>query len=203
MPAPRDELCLEFANTRFWRGSEPATESLSGLGDVLAWCERAKSVDGRTASRLGAWARQHGNEGGRLFEEAIAAREMIYALFSASAAGWVVSDRDVDALNRLLASAPSRANLTIAKTGNMWRLPSATPDAASLLAPILWSAGDLLAGDRLQRVRLCANEKCRWLFLDDSKSGTRRWCSMSACGNRAKAHRHYMRKINPPAVLLG
>jgi predicted RNA-binding Zn ribbon-like protein len=42
-------------------------------------------------------------------------------------------------------------------------------------------------------VRECANDKCLWLFLDDSKNGTRRWCSMSACGNRAKAHRHYAR----------
>ena len=49
-------------------------------------------------------------------------------------------------------------------------------------------------GERLDRVRRCANDVCLWLFLDDSKSGNRRWCSMSACGNRAKAHRHYARK---------
>ena len=47
---------------------------------------------------------------------------------------------------------------------------------------------------RLARVRRCANDKCRWVFLDDSKSANRRWCSMSACGNRAKAHRHYARR---------
>jgi predicted RNA-binding Zn ribbon-like protein len=189
---------LEFADTRFWRGSEPAIETFNGFSDVLAWCERTKSVDGRNASELDGWARRHSNEAGHLFEDMIAARETIYVLFSASAAGRALSDRDLDALNRLLAGAPRRANLTIAKDGAMWRLPPATTDAASLLAPVLWSAGDLLAGERLQRVRLCANEKCRWLFLDDSKSGTRRWCSMTSCGNRAKAHRHYMRKINPP-----
>ena len=64
---------------------------------------------------------------------------------------------------------------------------------AALLAPALWSAGDLLTGPQLARVRECANDKCLWLFLDESKNGTRRWCSMSACGNRAKAHRHYLR----------
>ena len=57
----------------------------------------------------------------------------------------------------------------------------------------LCHGGDLLAGPRRLRVRQCANPQCQWLFLDDSKSGTRRWCSMSACGNRAKAHRHYLR----------
>jgi predicted RNA-binding Zn ribbon-like protein len=62
-----------------------------------------------------------------------------------------------------------------------------------LLAPVLWSAADLLVGPQIPRVRQCANPACGWLFLDTSKGGNRRWCSMSACGNRAKAHRHYMR----------
>jgi len=152
---------------------------------------------------------RHRTEAARLFDGAIAARETIYALFSTHAAGGAVSGHDVGALNRLLADAPCRANLTIArdgdaqdeaggKGGNLWRLPAATPKAASLLAPVLWSAGDLFVGERLGRVRLCANGKCRWLFLDDSSSGTRRWCSMSSCGNRAKAHRHYMRKTGRP-----
>ena len=46
---------------------------------------------------------------------------------------------------------------------------------------------DLLAGPRLDRVRRCANPECGWLFLDDSRAGKRRWCSMQSCGNRAKA----------------
>jgi predicted RNA-binding Zn ribbon-like protein len=199
VPAPRSELCLEFANTRYRRASEHATEDLKGLSDVLGWCVEARSFSQDAASELETWASRHRTEAARLFDEAIAARETIYALFSAHAAGGAVDDRDVDALNGLLADAPGRANLTIAgggdvPGGNLWRLPRAAPKAASLLAPVLWSAGDLFVGERLERVRLCANEKCRWLFLDDSKSGTRRWCSMSSCGNRAKAHRHYMRK---------
>jgi predicted RNA-binding Zn ribbon-like protein len=61
-------------------------------------------------------------------------------------------------------------------------------------APVLWSAADILVGPDSARVRECANNRCLWLFLDDSKNGTRRWCSMQACGNRAKAHRHYLRQ---------
>jgi predicted RNA-binding Zn ribbon-like protein len=69
---------------------------------------------------------------------------------------------------------------------------------AALLAPVLWSAADLLGAGRLARMRQCANPDCGWLFLDRSKSGNRRWCSMSACGNRAKAHRHYQREKSKP-----
>ncbi|MFD0271768.1 CGNR zinc finger domain-containing protein [Streptomyces sp. NPDC127106] len=44
-----------------------------------------------------------------------------------------------------------------------------------------------------ERIRTCASETCVLHFHDTSRNGTRRWCSMSACGNRAKASRHYAR----------
>lgn len=41
------------------------------------------------------------------------------------------------------------------------------------------------------RLRPCSNHSCILWFLDSSKGGRRRWCSMERCGNRAKAKRHY------------
>ncbi|MDX2393862.1 CGNR zinc finger domain-containing protein [Streptomyces sp. DK15] len=49
----------------------------------------------------------------------------------------------------------------------------------------------LVAGP--DRIRKCAAESCVLHFHDVSRNGTRRWCSMAACGNRAKASRHYAR----------
>ena len=43
------------------------------------------------------------------------------------------------------------------------------------------------------RIRRCAHGSCILHFFDTSRNGTRRWCSMAACGNRAKASRHYAR----------
>ncbi len=203
VPAPGDELGVAFANTRYWRGSAPATETLDGLGDVLAWCAQEKSIDAHALTTLEAWAKRHGTEAARLFDETIAAREAIYGLFSAAAAGRDAAEHDIEALNRLLAAAPARTTVAVGHGDARWRLPSAAPTAASLLAPVLWSAGDLLVGQRLARVRLCANEKCGWLFVDDSKSGTRRWCTMRSCGNRAKAHRHYLKKTGAPSEAAG
>ena len=34
---------------------------------------------------------------------------------------------------------------------------------------------------------------CVLWFYDTTRNGTRRWCFMAICGNRAKAHRHYDR----------
>jgi predicted RNA-binding Zn ribbon-like protein len=43
------------------------------------------------------------------------------------------------------------------------------------------------------RLRICANDSCRWAFRDNSPTGRRRWCDMASCGNRAKAARHRAR----------
>ena len=79
------------------------------------------------------------------------------------------------------------------KNGFAWRIETAGPTIATLLAPVLWSAGALLTGPQLAQIRECANDECLWLFVDDSRNRTRRWCSMQSCGNRAKARRHYLR----------
>ena len=57
---------------------------------------------------------------------------------------------------------------------------------------IALAAHDLLMSDAVERVRNC--ERCSWLFLDKGRGKPRRWCSMAACGNRAKAARHYARE---------
>src|SRR5487761_434628 len=195
--APPEDLCLAFANSRAWRPSDQPVEKLHAFADLVAWCETAKSLDAASANALRQWAQPNARAAAALFDDAIAARETIYRLFSAIADNGSPAAPDIETLNGLLERAPGRVAVTVATTGNRWRLPPTVPAVASLLAPVLWSAGDLLAGERLPRVRLCANEKCRWLFLDDSKGGTRRWCAMRACGNRAKAHRHYLRKTKP------
>ncbi len=50
-----------------------------------------------------------------------------------------------------------------------------------------------ITGGRPERLRICADDSCRWVFFDDSPSGRRRWCDMATCGNRAKAARHRAR----------
>ena len=60
-----------------------------------------------------------------------------------------------------------------------WRVPWI---CATAMVDLLETRGD--------RIRGCANPDCVLWFLDTSRPGTRRWCSMAACGNRDKAVRH-------------
>ena len=75
--------------------------------------------------------------------------------------------------------------------------PAATVGATSgpavgFVAALADSALALLSAEVRQRLRICPN--CRWLFLDRSRNGSRVWCDMTVCGNRAKARRHYNRR---------
>src|SRR5437762_819551 len=57
------------------------------------------------------------------------------------------------------------------------------------------AAAELLTWPALARVHICAGADCGWLFLDQSRNASRRWCAMDGCGNRTKARRHYHRSV--------
>ena len=200
LATPPDDLCLEFANTLFWRGSKPPTETLHGPDDLLAWARASAGAPQAVADACRAtWAARPG-DAADAFRAAIDVRETIQRMFAAVASRQAPAAADLSAFNRWLGAAPVRSQLGQIDDGFGWDVHAdAQWNAASdtvaplLLAGVLWSGADLLTGPRRARVRRCANDRCLWLFLDDSKSGNRRWCSMSACGNRAKARRHYLK----------
>jgi predicted RNA-binding Zn ribbon-like protein len=196
----REDLCLDFANTRFWRGTSAPTETLDGPAELFAWLDGAGVLP---AIDHGALPRTAAGEKAALFADCIALREVIYRIFAAAAAGDAASEADLASLNEALAAAPPRVRLARSGASYGWvAARPATSSAPALLAPVLWSAADLLTGLHRVRLRRCANDACLWLFIDQSKGGTRRWCDMSACGNRAKARRHYQR-VRPGAKETG
>jgi predicted RNA-binding Zn ribbon-like protein len=189
--APQGSLCLAFANTSYWRGSASPTETLQGSEDLFRWATEAGGVAPELAKACRvAW--QPRQAAARL-AEAIVLREAIYRLFSATSTNLRMRELDLAVLNEALRAGPQRSHLSIAETQCKWLIDEPRTTLAVLLAPVVWSAADLLTSPCLTRVRACANERCRQLFLDESKGGNRRWCLMSSCGNQAKAHRHYLR----------
>lgn len=67
------------------------------------------------------------------------------------------------------------------------------PSAAAALASIAQDAVDLFGGPLVDRIRICSAEDCGLLFVDASRPGRRRWCSMERCGNRSKVRAHRSR----------
>jgi predicted RNA-binding Zn ribbon-like protein len=77
--------------------------------------------------------------------------------------------------------APLRFNLLRDDEGFELALERSGGDWDRVIADIATSAARLLAEHR--RVTICANPHCSWMFVDRSRSGTRRWCNVGVCGS--------------------
>ncbi|VWD31315.1 PF07336 family protein [Burkholderia lata] len=189
IPAPPETLSIDFANTLYWRGSDPPTETFGTMDDLLSWCRDQAGVPAGLAEACRALGEEAGEPA--MLARALALREALYRLFHAQAEQREPQADDLALLGGFLAEAAPRVALARIDGGYAWLIGEGRATLAGLLSPVLWSAIDLLGGARLAKVKRCANDACQWLFIDDSKNGSRRWCSMSSCGNRAKAYRHY------------
>lgn len=191
IPAQPEGLSVDFVNTRYWRGTDAPIETFATIEDVLAWCRDSARIP---ASMIDSFCAMHVRDKKTALGDAIAAREVLYRLYLANAEDAEPDKRDLAVLREHLRGAALRSELSRAGGRYEWVVDGQYCDLTGLLSPVLWSATDLLGGTRLAKLKRCANDHCKWLFVDDSKNGSRRWCSMSSCGNRAKAHRHYYRK---------
>jgi predicted RNA-binding Zn ribbon-like protein len=187
-------LCLDFANTLGDRTEEP-TERIRTYGDVLEFASQAGALPASEVEELEAEAEADPGHAKRTTEMAVGTREVLYRIFGAIATGNAPRDADLEALNAVLVEGLAHARMV--REGDAYRW-SWTGDCTCLERPI-WqiahSAADLLASGRLDRIRSCDSDTCEWLFLDESRNRSRRWCDMSTCGNRAKARRH-SRKVS-------
>lgn len=71
------------------------------------------------------------------------------------------------------------------------------PDAGRhALGLIALDAAQMLGTTQRERIRVCGSDTCSARFFDRSRAGRRRWCSMEACGNVAKARRYRARQAS-------
>lgn len=167
-------LCLDFVRTRRYRG---APEELEELPDAAAW---------------GAWIDQLGPFGVPVrpasVAEAWAVREAIHELLTTTA-----RPATRQRLNRFAALPVPAPAL---KPSGELRWQAADP-AEAMLALLARDALELVTSPEFTRVRHCAGPSCGALFLDTSRPGTRRWCSMEICGNQAKKSTYRAKEAVP------
>jgi predicted RNA-binding Zn ribbon-like protein len=184
--------CLDFTNTVSVRDSDQFRDHLESYGDLLHWAVHAGILTAKQAGDLSSEADRDQKSAGSAFQRAIELREVIFRIFSAIAAGRAPSDEDLGLYNQHFSAAMSRASVT-RENGRYAIGFDGSRALDGMLAPIAWSAAELLRDPASARVKECDGETCGWLFLDTSKNHSRRWCEMRDCGNRAKAHRHYQK----------
>ena len=159
---------LDLAATVVGRLGATPRDLLAAPADLDRWLVAAELAEGPPGS----------TEGNLV--QARSLREALYRLGLSRAQGVALPDVDRDLLNGYAALPAASLQLD---TDGRARLAG---DVRSLLAELAREGVSLLGGDFWHRIRQCEGPPCAVLFVDTSRKGDRRWCSMSACGNKAK-----------------
>jgi predicted RNA-binding Zn ribbon-like protein len=182
----RSNLALDFLHT-VRRTRHGLVDLLATPGDLLVW------LDGQGTSAPDHYlvGRVSVPEARTLLDEARRLRADIGALVEARATGGQLPALALYGLNRALAAGRWSWRLTPASSGGS--VLEAHEEPATRfegLGPIALAAARLVTGVEASRLRRCASPRCGAWFVDTSKGGRRRWCSMARCGNREKAATH-------------
>lgn len=183
-------LALDFVNTASGRGTDSPFEHLRQPGDVIDWAAHAGIIAAETAQRSYAVVTEDGEVAEKVLRHAVQLREAVYGVGSAIARGSAPAEADLRTLKDFARRSIGPADLAPAPGGGYGFDFSVAPAEIALLGPVAWSALDMLAAGNFERVKQCPGDDCGWLFFDNSKNNSRRWCDMATCGNRTKAKRH-------------
>ncbi len=191
-------VSLDFVNTVGWRLTDYASEYLRSYEDLLDWGRQAGSLALEETEGLSRRAMLDPEGARETLSRALALREAIHRTISRAIAGEPQDESDLSALNRELSIALSHLRVMPADGAYGWGWDRSGDDGGARLDSPLWpvaqSAAELLTSPKLGRVKLCAGEGCGWVFVDESRNGSRRWCDSRDCGNRERVRRHLARK---------
>ncbi|MFG1378208.1 CGNR zinc finger domain-containing protein [Xanthobacter autotrophicus] len=177
---------MPFLGSRLW--IDFANSAPVALGDFLATPEGWTSWLAAAGLKAGV-----GRKGAAVVDLGAvhALRAALSRLFDALQTGTRPAASDLDLVNQHLAAGAAPPRIS-------WRdgeVLVERKEAGDMdpLAAIATDFADFAAHYETARLRHCANPECSLIFYDTARNGARRWCSMSACGNRHKVRSHRMR----------
>jgi predicted RNA-binding Zn ribbon-like protein len=191
-PDQAEELFISFGNTLEYEHGQPV-DAVPDISSLLAWLRERRLISGRGLAAEAARLRRDPDETARRIERFRHLRQILHTVAAEVTGSGHPTTEQLRDLNHILRHGlhyhqierdPDGTRYTFAQVGD--RLDQARATIASSLA-------QFLADDAPSRLRVCANAGCRYLFVDRSPTGRRRWCDMRTCGNQAKVARHRAR----------
>jgi predicted RNA-binding Zn ribbon-like protein len=165
-------LALDLANTFSFRGTPRETDHLADADAILTWAKNAGLIS--NGFRMAAADRA------ALVGDVRHLRRAVDEAFAAISHDATPPKPALTTIRDL--AARSLAGATLAGTPAAFEFSG----IHAIIGPLAWAALDLLRSDELARLKQCPPHDCRWLFIDRTKNGSRRWCEMATCGDRAK-----------------
>lgn len=182
-----DAQSLDFVNTLRDRWSTDPQETLSASSDLGRWAVMAGIADQVFPATEG---------------ELLTARRLRRAVYELVRPGAPAPERaHVELVNRCQRLVPDSELAIDERTGQVSVTSPSNWSAQRLLGVIADDFIGIVRDGGLLEIKECAHHRCGLLFRDSSRGSRRQWCSMSRCGNRAKAQRHAQRSPRPGGTL--
>jgi predicted RNA-binding Zn ribbon-like protein len=169
------EICLDLINSEHFdfRGRKGVQDNLSNPKWVAAFAEYwhlpvMPSPDALAMAALRAL------------------RTLLRQMFDATAAGQAMTDAHIEELNAFLALTPVIRQAQRGGTGIRLQTVTLHDGWTAVVSQIAASWVDVLERTSLERLKVCTNPDCRWVFIDQSHNLSRYWCRQWACGNLMK-----------------
>ena len=180
-------LALDFVNTRVGPPAGSLDDDvLTGYPELVAWGVYAGALAEAETARLRRLSRDDPDGAHATFTRALRTRDYLDEVFRSLAAGRSPSAPALTRLRDDEADALTHARLEHGSVfGWTWRHDHTL---AQPLRPVVHAAVQLLTTGPLDRIKACGG--CRFLFNDESKNRSRRWCSMDDCGTAEKTRRY-------------
>ena len=190
---PGGELCLDFCNTGQAARDTRQEEWLSDYGELAAWLQATGALSAKQANAVRDGAESAPEAAQRVWSRALRLREALTRVLIAKAQRRAPFTDDLHLIEHEYARSARNARLAPAEDGFRWTVDGEARDPDVALRPLVESAVSLMTSPRMARLRRCGNATCYWLFLDETKNASRRWCEMASCGNLMKVRRHRAR----------
>lgn len=185
---------IEFTKTRGWERRDRDDDELDRYDGLVAWCERHGLLSGGQAREYRHQASERPDPARAVLEDARSLRSLAYDVLRAVGHGRAPSGEELHRVTDWVQRFASARRLARGAAGIRWRWTLDRYRLDHPLAPIAWSLSELLTSPELGRVRVCDADECGWLFVDASRSGSRRWCDAAGCGNLVRVRQFRARR---------
>jgi predicted RNA-binding Zn ribbon-like protein len=200
LPILGGHLALDFANTVDDPEGAERYDHAGTYPELVGWAARIGVLRPDQAEELLAASREHPRSRSAALQRAHVLRRILNEIFSDIAA---LNSGQADESVRLAVPAhwaelrpfveEALGHAELVAHGATYQMTwPITARLDATLWPIAVAAAELLTAPQLSRLKQCAG--CPWVFLDQSKNRSRRWCAMNDCGTHEKIRRYVSRR---------
>ncbi len=182
-------ICLDFVNSLI-DYDDQQHDYLESYETFLEWCLYANVLSKDQVKILRERTLSQTRLANRAFNQILEFRALVKRVLSSFTTQQKPNDDDLEKIKMLFAQAVKAAKLKQKDDGLSVQWQDTT-DLNTPLHKLVNSMFELLISSGSCKLKACPG--CGWMFLDTSKNGLRRWCSMNTCGSRDKMKRYYQR----------